>query len=216
MNFLELRFGEVRSAPSPWSRGLNLGGAIIRLAGIICVLCTAGHAPLILYIRRPARLGTAGPSDLTALQNSREVHTLRLATARNRSTPRVWLTCRQLATHPPHSPVRAPLGCHGAVILLQRTSENSVKAKFAEFTFHALQTPSDRAIAYLAGSFLALRYPSGVYSVPGGKFLGTNPRFYRESEKRRRGSSHSDSIGSVPYVRFVVRSVPASPLIQVA
>src|SRR5215212_10882460 len=72
------------------------------------------------------------------------------------------------------------------------------------------------AIACLAGSFLALRYPSGVYSVPGGKFLGTNPRFYRESEKRRRGSSHSDSIGSVPYVRFVVRSVPASPLIQVA
>jgi hypothetical protein len=32
------------------------------------------------------------------------------------------------------------------------TSENSVKAKFAEFTFHALQTPSDH------------------YSVFGGKF----------------------------------------------
>ena len=32
------------------------------------------------------------------------------------------------------------------------------------------------AIACLAGSFLALRYPSGVYSVPGGKFLGTNLR----------------------------------------
>ena len=42
-----------------------------------------------------------------------------------------------------------------------------------------LQAPHRRlptAIAYLAGSFLALRYPSGVYSVPGGKFLGTNLR----------------------------------------
>ena len=96
-----------------------------------------------------------------------------------------------------------------------RTSENSVKAKFAEFTFHALQTPSDR-YSVSGGKFSCAAYPSGVYSVPGGKFLGTNPRFYRESEKRRRGSSHSDSIGSVPYVRFVVRSVPASPLIQVA
>jgi hypothetical protein len=58
--------------------------------------------------RRPARLGAAGPSDLTALQNSREVHTLRLAIARNRSTPRVWLKRCQLATNPPYSPVPMP------------------------------------------------------------------------------------------------------------
>src|SRR5215216_7014365 len=121
-----------RSSVVPRPGAPTSGGTVIRLAGIVGVLCTTGYAPPILYIRRPARLGAAGPSDLTALQNSREVHTLRLATARNRSTPRVWLTCRQLATHPPHSPVTAPLGCHGAVILLQRTSQNSYSPTLGE------------------------------------------------------------------------------------
>jgi hypothetical protein len=58
--------------------------------------------------KRPARLGAAGPSDLTALQNSHEVHTLRVATARNRSTPHLWLECRQLETKAPHSRVTVP------------------------------------------------------------------------------------------------------------
>ena|SRR5215208_1357188 len=87
-----------RSSVVPRPGAPTSGRTIIRLAGIIRVLCRTGYAPPILYIRRPARLGAAGPSDLTALQNSREVHTLRLATARNRSTPRLWLACRQLAT----------------------------------------------------------------------------------------------------------------------
>jgi hypothetical protein len=103
----------MRSSVVPRPGAPTSGGTIIRLAGIICVLCTSGYAPPILYIRRPARLGAAGPSDLTALQNSREVHTLRLATARNSSTPRVWLKRCQLATHPRIAPPRclkAPYG----------------------------------------------------------------------------------------------------------
>src|SRR5215213_5693186 len=104
MYFQERRARELRRTPCmrssvvPRPGGSTSGGAIIRLAGIICVLCTRGHAPPMLYIRRPARLGAAGPSDLIALQISREVHTLRLATARNRFTPQMWLACCQLAT----------------------------------------------------------------------------------------------------------------------
>src|SRR5215207_3748945 len=101
-------------------------------AGIIVVLCTTSYAPPILYIRRPARLGAAGPSDLTALQNSREVHTLRLATARNRSTPRVWLKRCQLATTPPHSPTPMPQGPARVGSLLPRTSENSSSTQYGE------------------------------------------------------------------------------------
>ena len=50
-NFLELRFGEVRSAPLLRSRGPILGGAIIR-AGIIRALCMPGYKPSTLYIRQ--------------------------------------------------------------------------------------------------------------------------------------------------------------------
>src|SRR5215207_2491073 len=88
--------------------------------------------PSMRYIRRPARLGAAGPSDLTALQNSHEVHTLRLATARNRSTPRVWLKRCQLATKPPHSPTRCPKAPPGWGSLLPRTSENSYSPSLGE------------------------------------------------------------------------------------
>src|SRR5215211_5708983 len=35
----------------------------------------------------------------------------------------------------------------------------------------------------------APQMPSDLYSVPGGKFLDTNPCLDRQSEKRRRGSS---------------------------
>src|SRR5215204_6942476 len=121
-----------RSSVVPRPGGHTSGGTVIRLVGIIEVLCTTGYAPPILYIRRPARLGAAGPSDLTALQNSREVHTLRLATARNRSTPRVWLKFCQLATKPPRGPVRTPLGASGRGSLLPRTSENSPSTRLDE------------------------------------------------------------------------------------
>jgi hypothetical protein len=97
------------------------------------------YAPPILYIRSPPRLGAAGPSELTALHNSREVHTLQVATARNRSTLRMCLKCCQLATKLPRGPVPAPLGRDGAVTLLQRTSQNSSYANFAEYLFHALR-----------------------------------------------------------------------------
>jgi hypothetical protein len=50
VNFVELRKGEVRSAPSPRPGGPNLGGAIIQ-AGIISVLCMWGYVPSVLYIR---------------------------------------------------------------------------------------------------------------------------------------------------------------------
>jgi hypothetical protein len=53
-NFRELRQGEVRSAPSPRSEGLSLGGAIIQPESIIRVLCMAGYESPRLYIRNPA------------------------------------------------------------------------------------------------------------------------------------------------------------------
>src|SRR5215217_7896249 len=81
--------------------------------------------PSMRYIRRPARLGAAGPSDLAALQNSHEVHTLRVATARNRSTPRVWLACLRLWAETPVAPSRSPKPLSGRGSLLPRTSQNS-------------------------------------------------------------------------------------------
>src|SRR5215208_4220718 len=120
-----------RSSVVPRPGAPTSGGTIIRLVGIIWVLCSTGYVPPILYIRRPARLGAAEPSDLAVLQNSREVHTLRLATARNRSTLRVWLKCCQLATKRRITPSRSPN--------LPNQLGRFATANFREFLFHALR-----------------------------------------------------------------------------
>src|SRR5215216_5220601 len=117
-----------RSSVVPRPGAPTSGGTVIRLAGIVGVLCTTGYTPPILYIRREARLGAAGPSDLTALQNSREVHTLRLATACYGFTPRMRQGMLPIGNTPPHSPGPAPLK--------GRRAGELATANFREFLFH--------------------------------------------------------------------------------
>jgi hypothetical protein len=52
-----------------------------------------------------------------------------------------------------------------------RLKRNRTYRNVLRCPWHAPHRRLPTAIAYLAGSFLALRYPFGGYSVPGGKFL---------------------------------------------
>src|SRR5215208_8080114 len=77
-----------RSSVVPRPGAPTSGRTIIRLAGIIRVLCTTGYAPPTLYIRRPARLGadgTLGPNcaskfsrspHVTSRNSSQQIHAM--------------------------------------------------------------------------------------------------------------------------------------------
>ena len=57
-NFVERRYCEVRSAPSPWSRGLNLGGAIIHPREVLSESCVRhaakkGSRAVLFHPSRP-------------------------------------------------------------------------------------------------------------------------------------------------------------------